>query len=177
MKYILVLLAFSNFAMAKVDTNLPEFISLENAQYSLCKEHTIRYAYVIKIAYVGLYLKDCSSQVDVMAETDKLIRFHYQVDVKAEVFRNAAEEFFIKNLTDTPVNKNIQELKRFNQFYENINESDYYDLYLQQGHSLKLYKNTKLLGFSENSDFANKYYTIWFGDDPAVKSLKKAFMS
>ena len=65
MKYIMVLLAFSNFAMAKVDTNLPEFISLENAQYSLCKEHTIRYAYVIKIAHVGLYLKDCSNEIQI----------------------------------------------------------------------------------------------------------------
>ena len=176
MKILVFLLFISSDISAENKKNIPQTLTIENSSYSLCKEHTIRYAFVIKIAYVGLYLEDCTTDQDLLTQSDKLIRFNYQVDVKAKVFIDAAEEFFVKNSTQ-PGEQELQELKRFNQFYENINDSDYYDLYHQQGKILKLLKNTKLLGSSENTGFAFKYFNIWFGKYPAVKPLKKAFMS
>lgn len=164
--------------MVHADKNkhMPEFIEIEKQQYALCKEHTIRYAFVVKIAYVGLYLKNCNVDESLLDLSDKLVRFNYQVNVKAKFFIDAAEEFFIKNLKQSINPNSIKELNRFNQYYEDIQSSDFYDLYHQQGQKLKLFKNYNLLGVSQDIKFAYQYFNIWFGKQPATKHLKKAFL-
>jgi hypothetical protein len=176
MKMFFILLALiTKSAWAEKVKKLPQYLSVENKQYTLCKEHTIKYAYFIKIANVGLYLKNCSNKKELLNVPDKLIRFNYLVNVKASVFIEAADKFFTKNLNDTLVNQDINELQRFNQLYENIQASEYYDIYHQQGQRLKLFKNNKFLGSSDNSKFSYNYFNIWLGKYPAVKPLKKSF--
>ena len=175
MKLILALLLVSSGVTAKNDKNLPKQLTMESQNYYLCKEHTIKYAYIIKIAYVGLYLKECSVNQGLLTVSDKLIRFNYQVDVKAKVFIDAAEEFYMKNLKQSVNLNEIEEMHRFNKYYENIQASDFYDLYHKQGSRLKLYKNRKLLGVSKIQSFTYNYFNIWFGKYPAVKPLKKSF--
>lgn len=177
MKLLIILLLITNTALANKDKNIPKNLNLDSVAYSLCKEHTIRYAYVIKIAYVGLYLKNCNAEKDLLNITDKLIRFNYQLDVKADVFINAAKKFYVKNTKTKLSAQEEKVLDKFNQLYVNIKESEYFDLYHQKNTNLKLYKNGELLGGSQNSTFAAKYFNIWFGDEPSVKSLKKAFTS
>ncbi|MFK8012130.1 MAG: chalcone isomerase family protein [Marinicellaceae bacterium] len=176
MKFLFALILISNSVIAEKVKNIPQSLMVENIEYSLCKEYTVRYAFVVKIAYVGLYLKDCSTDENLLKLSDKLIRFNYQVNVKEKFFIDAAEEFFIKNLHQAGNTNNIQELNRFNQYYEDIESSDFYDLYHQQGQKLKLSKNNKLLGVSNDVNFGYKYFNIWFGDEPAIKPLKKAFI-
>jgi hypothetical protein len=174
---LLTLMLFSTCVIAKNEKNLPPQLTMETQDYFLCKEHTIKYAYVIKIAYVGLYLKDCESQQNILDIEDKLLRFNYQVNVKANVFIEAAEEFFIKNDDKTSNQQEINELNQFNHFYTNIEASEYFDLYHKQGETLKLYKNAELLGISELKSFTYKYFNIWFGKYPAVKPLKQSFFN
>jgi len=177
MRTFALLLLINSFAVAANDKKVPQQLTIENNSYSLCKQHTIRYAYVIKIAYVGLYMQDCDQNENLLELPDKLIRFNYQVNVKADVFIDAAEEFFSKNFNQPLSFEKTQELNRFNQLYENIQPSDYYDIYHQDGQKLKLFKNDKLLGLSENVSFAYQYFNIWFGKYPAVKPLKRNFSS
>ncbi|MCO4821615.1 MAG: chalcone isomerase family protein [Flavobacteriaceae bacterium] len=155
--------------------SMPENLSIESNDYYLCKEHTIKYAYVIKIAYVGLYLKDCNVSDDLLNVDDKFIRFNYQVNVKAKVFIDAADEFFMKNLKQSVSIQELDELKKFNNFYQNIEEYEYYDLYHKQGQELILYKNNEIIGKSYHQSFSYKYFNIWFGKYPAVKPLKRSF--
>jgi hypothetical protein len=173
---IILAMLFCFKAQATANKSMPEELTIASENYYLCKEHTIKYAYVIKIAYVGLYLKDCQiDHVNVQLE-DKLIRFNYQVNVKAKVFIDSAEEFYLKNLQ--AINKKeLEELYRFNQLYENIQASEYYDVHHKQGQSLILYKNSELLGSSNNEKFSSNYFNIWFGKYPAVKPLKKSFIN
>ena len=172
---IILAMLFCFKAQATANKSMPEELTIASENYYLCKEHTIKYAYVIKIAYVGLYLRDCQvDQISLKLE-DKLIRFNYQVNVKAKVFIDSAEEFYLKNLQTTN-NSELEELYRFNQLYENIQASEYYDIYHKQGQSLRLFKNSKLLGMSENQNFSFNYFNIWFGKYPAVKPLKKSFI-
>lgn len=175
MLFIVMVLITQN-ALAEKVKKLPKFLNVENNQYTLCKEHTIKYAYFIKIAHVGLYLKNCSVKQSLIKVPDKLIRFNYLVNVQASVFIKAADEFFTKNFPQKMLTKrNIEELHLFNQLYENIQASEYYDVYHQQGQRLKLFKNDKLLGSSENSNFSYNYFNIWLGKYPAVKSLQNSF--
>jgi len=121
-------------------------------------------------------LKDCDSNDNILEASDKLIRFHYQVNVKAQVFIEAAESYFLKNMKKTITQEEKLELQRFNQLYENINAYEYYDVLLQHGHRLTLLKNDELLGSSLKQEFAFNYFKIWFGKYPAVKRLKKSFL-
>jgi hypothetical protein len=173
---LICLLILSILANSKEYKSMPEVMTIESQNYHLCKEHTIKYAFVIKIAYVGLYLKDCKIEKINLDLEDKLIRFNYQVNVKAKVFIDSAEEFYLKNLQATNATE-LKELNRFNQLYENIQASEYYDIHHKQGQSLILYKNNKLLGKSENQSFSFNYFNIWFGKYPAVKPLKKSFIN
>lgn len=176
MKFLFLLFIFTNVALADKAKKLPKYLTIEENNYALCKEHTIRYAYVVKIAYVGLYLKDCHTNQNLLKVSDKLIRFNYLVNVKASFFIDVAEEFFFKNLEQSINSQEIQELNRFNQYYENIQPSEYYDLYHQQGQKLMLFKNNNLLGTSDNINFSYQYFIIWFGQYPAVKRLKNSFI-
>jgi hypothetical protein len=184
MRTLLLLLSLSlpSLISAKANKNMPKILLVDSANYFLCKEHTIKYAYVIKIAYVGLYLQDCKINDNLLTSADKLIRFNYQVNVKAEVFIDAAEEYFLKNINPLVKNQKVNdqiltELKKFNTHYENIKAYEYYDLYHKQGRLLKLIKNSKTIGISNNKSFSYRYFNIWFGDKPAVKKLKKSFMN
>lgn len=173
---LICFLFLSVSAHSKDYKSMPEEMTLESENYYLCKEHTIKYAFVIKVAYVGLYLKDCNVEKPNLELADKLVRFNYQVNVKAKVFIDSAEEFYLKNLQETTPEE-LVELKRFNQLYENIEASEYYDVHHKQGLSLSLYKNNQLLGVSENPSFSFNYFNIWFGKYPAVKPLKKSFLN
>jgi hypothetical protein len=177
MKYLITLFLFANYATAAMNKNLPEKLFIESDQYKLCKQHAIKYAYIVKIAYVGLYLKDCKSDQDLLNISDKLIRFNYQVNVKAHIFSDAAKKYFMKNVLNAVSQHELIELNRFNEFYENVKATEYYDLYHQQGKRLKLFKNEKLLGISENKSFSYNYFNIWFGNNPAVKPLKRSFIN
>ncbi len=176
MKYIMLLICLSSVASAKNNKNLPKTLAYESNDYFLCKQHTIRYAYFIKVAYVGLYLNDCSIKESLLNIDDKIIRFNYQVNVEATVFSEAAEEFYVKNLKSEQDDKTLSELKNFNKFYVNISASDWYDLYHKKGEKLQLYKNDKLLGSSFNKYFSSNYFNIWFGKHPAIKKLKQSFI-
>ena len=174
--FIIFFISFHCTIKTQASTILPKQISKESTKYILCKQHTIKYALFIKIAEIGLYLQQCNDKQYILDKPDKLIRFNYLVNVKAKVFIDAAEEFFIKNLENVIDTQDIQELNTFNALYENIRENEYYDLHHYKGEKLSLYKNSKLLGFSQNKSFNYKYFTIWFGKYPSVKKLKKSFL-
>lgn len=107
----------------------------------LCTEHTIRYALLVKIAYVGLYKPACDMNQNILKIPEKLIRFNYQVDVKASVFQELAVKYFKKNIDEELYQLYSDELKQFNKSYVDISANDSYDLFHENGKKLSLYKN------------------------------------
>ncbi len=176
MKLVIILMLMHSLSYAKNNEALPESITVDSKKYELCKDHTVRQALFIKVAYVGLYLQDCNQDENILQIADKLVRFNYQVTIKSSFFKEAAYDFFVKNLNDSPTGDKIAQLTDFNELYQDMKSDDCYDLYLKEGRQLKLYKNTELLGSSSDTDFSNQYFNIWFGQYPAIKKLKKAFL-
>lgn len=176
MKYALFLILIHSISYAKGQEALPETIMVDSKEYILCKNHTIRQALFIKVAYVGLYLQDCDQNENILQMADKLVRFNYQVAIKSSFFKKAAYDFFLKNLNDNVSEDKIAQLTNFNELYQDMKSDDCYDLYLKEGQQLKLYKNAELLGTSKDTIFSKQYFNIWFGEFPAIKKLKKAFL-
>ena len=176
MKIRFLLVVTLSFIQFQVLAKLPSEIKLNDHAYTICKNYTVKYAMFFKVVDVGLYLKECNSKINTIDSSDKVVRFHYHLDVKRKIFIDAAEEFYLKNHAGNKESSELlDELNRFNQAYQDISEDDFYDLHHNQNQSLSLFKNDEILIKSDISEFAMKYFHIWFGEKPAVKSLKRSF--
>lgn len=174
MKYTAILLLFiSQVSWAK--EHLPSEINRDNIQFEQCNSYTLKYALVIKVAEIGWYAPNCNENSLLDAE-DKILRFHYFKDVKADFFKQSAEEFFLKNINPNQQHDELlQALTDFNNGYTEIKPGEYFDLVHSQEKYLSLFRNNKLLATTDNRNLAVNYFNIWFGTEPVIDKLKKAF--
>ena len=71
---------------------------------------------------------------------NKIVRFHYFRDVKADFFKESAEDYFVKNLTGEQKRPElIEDLKKFNNSYTGIKPGEYFDLFHQDKEKLSLF--------------------------------------
>lgn len=177
MKLIYLLLMLCFMQPTFYAKNLPESIQHQDAQFNLCNDFTLRYGFVIKVAEIGWYAKNCETQEILTELSHKIIRFHYHKNVSADFFKESAEEYFLLNLQNQEEQKSlIDDLKAFNDSYTDIKSGEYFDLIHWQGQKISLWKNTQLLGTANNATFAKKYFNIWFGRVPVIDKLKAAFL-
>ena len=150
--------------------------SIEHNQkrYALCSDFTIKYGFFFKVAHVGLYLPDCNSMANPLDAPQKILRFKYLVDISSEDFKSSAEEFYLKNVNTDTLEASKDELYRFNAAYQDIESGEFYDLIHQGNSTLSLYKNNASIGTTDNPVLARNYFTIWFGQQPVLKKMKKA---
>lgn len=167
----LLLLLLSSFAWAK--NNLPAEINKNDIVFSQCNNFTLKYALVIKIAEIAWYSPDCKEN-PILGSMNKILRFHYHKNVKSDFFKESAEEFFLKNLDDYGPEL-VVDLKQFNEGYTSIKPGEYFQLEHFDNSEISLYKNDDLLASSNNQKLAVNYFNIWFGKDPVIDKLKKAF--
>lgn len=170
---ICLLLTLSTALDAK--SKLPTEISRNNQTFQQCDRFTFKYGFVIKVFEIAWYSPQCQSQ-SLLESNNKILRFYYFKNVKADFFKQSAEEFFIKNLE--PYQRQdqlIAALKAFNQGYEPIKPGDYFQLEHFNTSQISLFKNNDLLASADNADLAKNYFNIWFGQEPAIARLKEAF--
>ncbi len=155
---------------------LPTSVNLGETAFERCDQYTLRYGLVIKVAQIGWYARNCKTAQSILDVGDKVLRFHYFKNVKADFFKKSAEEFFLKNLAPNQKQPDlIQALKSFNNGYTAIKEGEYFELIHSDDKQLKLYRNDRLLASSNNEILAKNYFNIWFGKEPVIDKLKKAF--
>ncbi len=177
MKYFTCLLLVFIYQCQASSKYLPGLIELNNTQYDLCQNFTLRYGLVIKIADIGWYAPNCDESSVISEQTDKIIRFHYHKNVSADFFKESAEEYFLLNLENQSEHDLLYEhLTQFNDAYTDIKSGEYFDLVHWNDEQLSLWKNKQLLVKINHTDFARKYLNIWFGKVPVIKKLKSAFL-
>ena len=174
MKFITLLLLLPMCAFSS--KYLPLSIEQNNNQFERCKDFTLRYGYLIKVAEIGWYAPDCEKTAPILQADNKVIRFHYLKNVSADFFKKSAEEYFLLNLK-SPEHLNLLKplLLEFNANYTDIKAGEYFDLVQINDSTLSLFKNKELLAVSTNKLFSNHYFNIWFGTKPVVDKLKAAF--
>ncbi|MGJ8663523.1 MAG: chalcone isomerase family protein [Marinicella sp.] len=157
------------------DDLLPKTMSLDSVDFNRCNQYTLRYGFVIKVAEIGWYAPKCGVQT-LLQTNNKILRFHYYKDVKADFFIKSAEKYFLLNLENEAQEMAlIEPLKNFNYGYTDIQSGEYFQLVHINESNLSLYKNEELLASTDNVDLAKKYFNIWFGQKPVIKKLKNAF--
>lgn len=175
MKLIIIIILAINSMGLKAEEILPLSLIENNTEYKRCDEFTLRYGFIIKVVDIGWYAPACN-ELSLLDSGNKILRFHYHKDVKADFFKQSAEEYFILNL-DTKAQQQalIEPLKNFNAGYTDISSGEYFQLVLANDTNLSLYRNTYLLASTDNDELARKYFNIWFGKNPVIEKLKTAF--
>jgi hypothetical protein len=164
-----------NTSLAWSADQLPNVINHEQNEFQLCKQFTLKYGLIFKIAEIGWYAPECNG-LSVLASGNKIVRFHYFKNVKADFFKQSAEEYFMLNLISEAQKQALTEpLKKFNNGYTDIQAGEYFQLLHQDDTKLSLFKNDVLLAATENNELASLYFNIWFGQQPVIEKLKNAF--
>ena len=172
--FICLTLSFKSSLLWSADL-LPNEIKHEQREFQLCKQFTFKYGLIFKIAEIGWYAPECN-EPSLLASGNKILRFHYFKNIKADFFKQSAEEYFMLNLSSEAQKQALTEpLKNFNEGYTDIQAGEYFQLLHQDDIKLSLYKNDVLLAITENNELASLYFNIWFGQQPVIEKLKNAF--
>lgn len=95
-----------------------------------------------------------------------MLTFRYSREIPARAFREAAENFLLKNgVTLTPA------LQAFNDRYRDVKDGDAYRLDYQPAQGLTLSLNGEVLARLD-SDTGWLYFAIWLGEQPFNTTLK-----
>lgn len=171
--YSWILMMMAPHAVASTD--MPMRIEYQDTTLTLCDQYTVRYALMIKVADAAWYSDDCDRTENLLDNPTKALKFVYHRDIPKDFFVEAANEFFAKNTTQTENQMWQSTLATFNANYSDIESNQSYEL-IQVDDCLTLRKEgTDQIRITQG-EFANLYYRIWFGQKPAIKKLKQAFI-
>ena len=70
-----------------------------------------------------------------------------------------------------------ERIDAFNSHYRTTRDGDRYTLDYNEDQSMVLRLNGEKLAEEQGEDFAQAYFSIWFGDDPYSDNLKEELLS
>lgn len=157
------------FTSALADESV-SFAEIEQMGWSECTRSDVRALRFIRVGEASLSKPDCSEGE--LLEPPMRLEFGYFRDVPGDAFGKAADNFLRKNMSDDTYNEFSVRFDEFNQQYVDIGDGDTYSLtYLENGELVLGLNGTELYRESGH-EFAELYFTIWFGDDPYATRLK-----
>lgn len=130
-----------------------------------------RYKYVFKICVGGLYLPKEKTVNQVLAPGVKQLELIYLRDIEGKHLIAAGDAFFRRNVQNSTVYDKARE--QLNRLYPSVKKGDRLALTAFPGQGLILSQNGRELGRIPGDDFARKYLSVWFGDDPASPGMLK----
>lgn len=174
---LLTLFAF-NVTAGEIKVNMPKTIKANNEELVL-NGFGIREKYMIDLFYGGLYLKEKSSDANGIVKANEPMAIKIQVISDVITGKRLEEgmrtEFFRTTKGNiAPYKSRIEQLVKT--FSEDVEVGDTFDLIYTPEKGLKIYKNNILKTEVAGHDFKQVLFSIWLGDDPADKGLKKGML-
>lgn len=130
----------------------------------------------IELYSAALYLQEKKADAIGIAYEDETMAIKIEITsrlISRETMMNAIEDGFQK-ATDNNTSSLDSRIAKVREYYQKeLNVGDKLDLVYVKGEGVNCYLNNKNLGVIEGQDFKFALYKIWFGEDPASKSLKE----
>ncbi|NVK21763.1 MAG: chalcone isomerase family protein [Kangiellaceae bacterium] len=153
---------------------IPDQVQHKNGKiFSLCAKQTVTKAFFFDIVDVGLYYPDCTSNRSIFDEQNKLLRFSYLREVTGKQFKEGAEEFLQKNLSQEQQQHCLASYQEINESYLDVQEGDFYDLFQIDEIGLDLYLNGQSLASLDSKSCESLYFNIWFGEESMSADFSK----
>lgn len=172
-----IVLSIIGQAQATELSDQPQSLTAYDQNWQQCNHHMVRKGIIFKVADIDWFSTECRKDQNILTTTPVLLRFSYLRDIDREFFIDSATEYFLRNLEQpqSPQAKKI--IKDFNQSYQDVTDSDVYDLLIDTQGTLKLFKNNNLIQSTKDPLIRNNYFKIWFGKEPVLPKLKDSFTS
>ena len=165
------------FAMKIKGVNLPETVKIGSTKCYL-NGAGIRKKFFFSIYVIGLYLPVKMSHPSEIINLDKnkgvIMVFTYH-KISPKKIQNAWKEGFEKNVKDlTALDEKI---KKFNSFFnDEVKKGDKFIINYLPDKGTCVYINDNFKGCIEGKDFMEGLFSIWLGEKPISKGLKKKLL-
>ena len=186
MKRLLILLALGLpllLPTARADTTvagvkLPDRIELAG-QPLLLNGAGVRSKFFIKVYVGALYLRQRSrdpARILAMPGARSMRMFMLYKKVGAGKIRDGWRDGFEANLDDAQFAALLPRLQRFNRLFPDLRKGDRVEMNYLPGQGTQLRINDRTLGSIEGEDFFNALLSVWIGDEPADKDLRRGLL-
>ncbi|MFC1828503.1 chalcone isomerase family protein [Thermodesulfobacteriota bacterium] len=177
---ILAVLLVSSTGMAKEvgGVNLPDSL-MAGKDKLILNGAGLRKKFIIKVYAGGLYLlqKNNDPKQIVDADAPMAIRMQFIYDgVSGKDLVDTWTEGFVKG-TGGNISSIKAEIDKFNGYFtEEAKKNDIYDIIYIPGTGVNLFIKGKLMGIIKGYAFKKALFSIWLGEKPADKNLKKGML-
>ena len=154
---------------------IPDYIDSLNARLSRCSRAELKAFRLIHVGNAALYLDDCKKMGAIFSPNPKHLRFLYEKAIPAKAFKEASEEYLKINL-GKKYTAWQPAFDKFNSYYQDIKEGDYYLIYDPKT-GLQLNLNNKPLASLLDPAQSLAYLNIWFGEEPFSEELKDSLLN
>lgn len=154
----------------------PNYIDNKNVRLSLCSQAELKAFLLIHVGNAALYMDDCKKIDAIFYNNSKWLRFVYDKSIPAKAFKDTSEEYLKINLGQRYFAWKT-EFDKFNSYYQDIKEGDYYDLIYDPKSGLQLNLNNKTLTVLNDPLQSLAYLNIWFGKEPFSVELKDSLLN
>lgn len=126
----------------------------------------MRYQVVVKALVAGLYLGEGVKPEETLEDVPKRLEIHYFWSLAAKDIVNASNKLLEQNVSASRLESVRDKIDQMNALYENVKAGDTYTLTYIPGVGTELALNGKRKGIVSGVDFAEAYFSIWFGKRP-----------
>ena len=140
-----------------------------------CSSANVKALKVFNVGQASLFRADCAA-ADPLAPPMRLA-FGYNREVPGDAFAKAARKMIERNVSEDTFEALKARIDAFNSQYQTTRDGDRYTLDYDDDQSMVLRLNGEKLAEEQGKDFAQAYFSIWFGDDPYSDDLKEELLS
>lgn len=154
----------------------PIKIRLPSTKAELVKigEHRYFHSMFFNIYDIALYAGKSAKIAEVLdAKTIYRLEFRYLRKVDKSIILKSSIKMLARNIAPEDYKRIKTRLNRLNTAYQNVENGDRSSLTYQPGIGTTLNINGSHIITIEGEDFARLYFTIWLGNSPISKSLKR----
>lgn len=137
-----------------------------------CAELELRVAGLFHIGTAFLYLDECASAPRILDSVPKQFSLDLARDFKGEDLVESARSILTRNLGVDSHEELPEVLRCLADAYVDADSGDRYDVVYRPGEGLGLYLNDRLVQSCDDSEGAEKYFMIWFGEDPFHRRMR-----
>ncbi len=137
-----------------------------------CSELDLRVAAFFKVGTASLHLADCGQASRILEDIPKQFSLDLARDFSGTDLTQSANELLLSNLGLDTVDELPTSLACLANAYVDAESGDRYDVIYDPADGLALFLNNQLVKRCDQSDQGEKFFLIWFGDDPFHERLR-----
>lgn len=147
-------------------------IAGNGSEWMRCAELELRVAGLFRVGTALLYLDRCDDAERILEPVPKKFSLELARSFRGEDLIETARSTLQQNLALTNADDLPPPLRCMADAYVDADVGDRYDVVFEPGRGLSMYLNGELLRQCEASEGAEKYFMIWFGDQPFHRRMR-----